>query len=108
MGEWAFNMAHIPGSINISSMEQGEGLISPDDEIVVYCSNEFSAHSLGTHDTDPDALGAAHLLGEEYKQETNSDPGFILDHASFRYRYGRHPGNLIHAHGLHGVVSHLS
>ena len=41
MGEWAFNMAHIPGSINISSMEQGQGLISPDDEIVVYCSNEL-------------------------------------------------------------------
>jgi rhodanese-related sulfurtransferase len=40
MGEWAFNTAHIPGSINISSREQGEGLISPDDEIVVYCSNE--------------------------------------------------------------------
>jgi rhodanese-related sulfurtransferase len=40
MGEWAFNMAHIPGSINISSMKQSQGLISPDDEIVVYCSNE--------------------------------------------------------------------
>ena len=40
MGEWAFNQAHIPGSLNISSMEQAQGLISPDDEIVVYCSNE--------------------------------------------------------------------
>ena len=40
MGEWAFNAAHIPGSINISSREQGEGLITPDDEIVVYCSNK--------------------------------------------------------------------
>ena len=40
MGEWAFNMAHIPGSLNISSREQGQGLISPGDEIVVYCSNE--------------------------------------------------------------------
>ena len=40
MGEFAFNTAHIPGSLNISSQDQGEGLISPDDEIVVYCSNE--------------------------------------------------------------------
>ncbi len=40
MGDWAFNMAHIPGSLNISSMEQAQGLVSPDDEIVVYCSNE--------------------------------------------------------------------
>ena len=40
MGEWAYEMAHIPGSFNISSMEQGQDLISPEDEIVVYCSNE--------------------------------------------------------------------
>jgi rhodanese-related sulfurtransferase len=40
LGEWAFRLAHIPGSLNITSMEQGQGLISPDDEIVVYCSNE--------------------------------------------------------------------
>ncbi len=40
MGDWAFNMAHIPGSLNISSKEQAQGLISPEDEIVVYCSNE--------------------------------------------------------------------
>ena len=38
MGEWAFRMAHIPGSQNISSMEQAEELLSPDDEIVVYCA----------------------------------------------------------------------
>ena len=40
LGEGAFRMGHIPGSINISSMEQAEGLISPDDEIVVYCHDE--------------------------------------------------------------------
>ena len=37
LDEQSFKMAHIPGSINISSMEQAEGVISPDDEIVVYC-----------------------------------------------------------------------
>ena len=41
MGEWAFNMAHIPGSLNICSMEQAQELVSPNDEIVVYCSNEL-------------------------------------------------------------------
>jgi protein-disulfide isomerase/rhodanese-related sulfurtransferase len=40
LGEAAFRMARIPGSINISTMGQAEGLISPDDEIVVYCHDE--------------------------------------------------------------------
>ena len=40
LGEGAFRMGHIPGSINISSMEQAEGVISPADEIVVYCHDE--------------------------------------------------------------------
>ena len=40
MGEFAFKAAHIPGSLNISSREQEKGLLSQEDEIVVYCSNE--------------------------------------------------------------------
>ena len=39
LGEWAYRTAHIPGSLNISGMEQAEGLIKLDDEIVVYCSD---------------------------------------------------------------------
>ena len=39
MGEWAFKAAHIPGSLNISSEEQGQKLLSEEDEIVVYCSD---------------------------------------------------------------------
>ena len=39
LGEWAFQMAHIPGSLNVSDIEQGQKLLSPDDEIVVYCSD---------------------------------------------------------------------
>ncbi len=39
LGEFAFHMAHIPGSLNITSMEQTQGLLSQEDEIVVYCSN---------------------------------------------------------------------
>jgi len=40
LGGSAFNMAHIPGSLNVNSMEQAQRLVSPDDEIVVYCHDE--------------------------------------------------------------------
>lgn len=39
MGEWAYNQAHIPGSLNISDMEQAQQQLALDDEIVVYCAN---------------------------------------------------------------------
>jgi len=40
LGETAFKMGHIPGSINISTLEQAHGLVSLEDEIVVYCHDE--------------------------------------------------------------------
>ena len=49
MGELAFNMAHIPGSLNISSREQAQKLLQMDDEIVVYCSNEACIASQATY-----------------------------------------------------------
>jgi rhodanese-related sulfurtransferase len=42
LGEWAFQLSHIPGSLNVSSFEQARELLSPvdkDEEIVVYCSD---------------------------------------------------------------------
>jgi rhodanese-related sulfurtransferase len=39
LGEWAYRMSHIPGSINVTSFEQGEDQLNIDDEIVVYCSD---------------------------------------------------------------------
>jgi rhodanese-related sulfurtransferase len=39
LSEWAFRMSHIPGSINISSLDQARELLDPADEIVVYCSD---------------------------------------------------------------------
>jgi len=39
LNEWAFNARHIPGSINISRMEDATRLLDPEDEIVVYCSD---------------------------------------------------------------------
>lgn len=38
-GEFAFQAKHIPGSINISRIEDAHNLLDVDDEIIVYCSN---------------------------------------------------------------------
>ncbi|HSF83291.1 MAG TPA: rhodanese-like domain-containing protein [Anaerolineales bacterium] len=39
LNEWAFNAKHIPGSINISRMEDAARLPDPEEEIIVYCSD---------------------------------------------------------------------
>ena len=39
LSEWAFNAQHIPGSININRPQDAPKYLSPDDEIVVYCSD---------------------------------------------------------------------
>jgi rhodanese-related sulfurtransferase len=38
--EFAFNAMHIPGSVHYPSVEQAFAELDPDDEIVVYCSDE--------------------------------------------------------------------
>jgi rhodanese-related sulfurtransferase len=40
MNEWAYNAAHIPGSINVATVEAGARLLAKDDTIIVYCSDE--------------------------------------------------------------------
>jgi rhodanese-related sulfurtransferase len=39
MNKWAFEASHIPGSLNIYDPDEAFRLLSPDDEIVVYCTN---------------------------------------------------------------------
>jgi rhodanese-related sulfurtransferase len=39
LNQWAFEAMRIPGSVNITCREDAEGLLSPDDDIVVYCSD---------------------------------------------------------------------
>ncbi len=39
LNDWAYNAKHIPGSINVSRMEDATRLLDPEDEIVVYCSD---------------------------------------------------------------------
>ena len=39
LAEWAYQMSHIPGSINVDNLQQAQDLLDTDDEIVVYCSD---------------------------------------------------------------------
>ena len=39
LAEWAYQMSHIPGSINVNNFDQAEELLELNDEIVVYCSD---------------------------------------------------------------------
>jgi hypothetical protein len=39
LGEWAFNAKHIPGSINISKIDDAKKILNLSDEIIIYCSN---------------------------------------------------------------------
>ncbi len=38
LGDFAFNAKHIPGSIQVDNEEKAKKLLSPEDEIIVYCS----------------------------------------------------------------------
>jgi len=40
LGEWAFNIKHIPGSINISKVEGGKKVLYSNDEII-YTGQSF-------------------------------------------------------------------
>ncbi len=40
LSEWAFNAKHIPGSLNIDNPKLATTLLDPNDEIVIYCSDE--------------------------------------------------------------------
>ncbi len=39
LGDWAYQAAHIPGSLNYSRMEDALVNLAKDDEIIVYCSD---------------------------------------------------------------------
>ena len=49
LGDWAYRAKHIPGSLNISTPEQGMALLNRDDEIVVYCSNKDCIASISAY-----------------------------------------------------------
>ena len=45
MNDWAFRTKRIPGSIMIDDPVIGAALLSPEDEIIVYCSGDLCAAS---------------------------------------------------------------
>lgn len=49
LAEWAYMVSHIPGSINVNNIAQGERLLDVEDEIVVYCSDEHCVASQATY-----------------------------------------------------------
>jgi rhodanese-related sulfurtransferase len=46
LGEWAFNAKHIPGSLNISNIQDAKKTLVPDEDIVIYCSNPVCIASI--------------------------------------------------------------
>jgi rhodanese-related sulfurtransferase len=45
LGDWQFRAKHIPGSLNIHTLETAWEVLEPDDEIVIYCSSEACSAS---------------------------------------------------------------
>src|ERR671914_163017 len=59
LGEWAFDAKHIPGSINISKIEDAKKILDPNDDIVIYCSNPSCIASI---------IGYHHLTSMGYSK----------------------------------------
>ncbi|MHA2251129.1 MAG: rhodanese-like domain-containing protein [Candidatus Kariarchaeaceae archaeon] len=45
LGEWHFHAKRIPGSIHVPNPQEALKTLSPEDEIVVYCSSEHCVAS---------------------------------------------------------------
>ena len=69
LGDWAFRAKHIPGSLNISALEVAASALSPEDEIVVYCSG----------DPCPASKYAYHALEERGYNHVRRYPGGVAD-----------------------------
>ena len=50
LGDWRFHALHIPGSLNIPAPEVAAQQLDPDDDIVVYRSNDACMASRIAHD----------------------------------------------------------
>jgi rhodanese-related sulfurtransferase len=49
LGDSQFRLKHIPGSLNIHTLELAAELLHPDDEIVIYCSSDVCRASRHTY-----------------------------------------------------------
>lgn len=46
LDRWAYDLAHIPGSLHFETMEEAMAHIDPSEEVVVYCSNYLCPASI--------------------------------------------------------------
>jgi len=49
LGEPQYRAKHIPGSLNLYRSQEALEVLDQDDEIVVYCSNEFCSASISAY-----------------------------------------------------------
>jgi rhodanese-related sulfurtransferase len=59
LGDWAFEAKRIPGSINISNMQDARRMLHSDDDIVIHCSNPLCPASI---------IGYQFLIHNGYKK----------------------------------------
>ena len=59
LGDWAFEAKRIPGSINISNMQDAKKMLDSGDDIVVHCSNPLCPASIIAYQI---------LIGNGYKK----------------------------------------
>lgn len=49
MGDFAYQQAHIPGSLSINRLDEAEEMLDKDEEIIVYCSNVTCPASIAAY-----------------------------------------------------------
>jgi rhodanese-related sulfurtransferase len=73
--ESAYRQAHIPNSINIYRLEDALAILSPEDEIIVYCSDEICIAS----------IKAYHILRQHGYENVRRYAGGLTDWANAGY-----------------------
>ncbi|MFA5895942.1 MAG: rhodanese-like domain-containing protein [Thermoplasmata archaeon] len=78
MNEWHFEAAHIPGSILVTNREDAAKKLRPDEEIVVYCSDDMCSSSHIAADR-MERAGFEHVLHYKGGLKNWSGAGFPLE-----------------------------
>ncbi len=78
LDDFAFNAKHIPGSIQVDNEEKAKKLLSPEDEIVVYCSGPNCTASIFAYNLLANA-GFTHIKRFVGGLEEWEDAGYPLE-----------------------------
>lgn len=49
MNQWAYDRMHIPGTLHFNNLQEAMTHLTPDDEIVVYCSTKWCHQSIDAY-----------------------------------------------------------